>query len=104
MMIFPAELRFNYVRVYQRNGNQNVGWDPAGYPTMEYTNNHIDAYTNPNLTAWGWPILTNSAYIGGLLLRVTRSAGEVGRSVSGEREGDDDFRTKRVRIREDKRS
>ncbi|KAF8339449.1 hypothetical protein F5887DRAFT_844690, partial [Amanita rubescens] len=30
---FPAELRFNNVRVYQINGNQNVGWDPAGYPT-----------------------------------------------------------------------
>ena len=85
-MIFPAELRFDYVRVYQRKGNTNIGCDPAGYPTMEYINNHIDAYTSgcshfslslsavgtdlraridPNLTTWEWPIPTNSAYNGG---------------------------------------
>jgi len=45
-MIFPAELRFDYVRVYQRKGSKNVGCDPAGYPTMKYINNHIDAYTS----------------------------------------------------------
>lgn len=82
-MIFPAELRFDYVRVYQRKGSTNVGCDPAGYPTMEYINNHIDAYTSgcftvslalhknaddcidPKLTTWQWPIPTNSAYNGG---------------------------------------
>ncbi|KAF8339434.1 beta-glucan synthesis-associated [Amanita rubescens] len=64
-MIFPAELRIDYVRVYQRKGSKNVGCDPAGYPTMEYINNHIDAYTNPNMTTWEWPIPTNSAYNGG---------------------------------------
>ncbi|KAF8339430.1 beta-glucan synthesis-associated [Amanita rubescens] len=29
-MIFPAELRIDYVRVYQRKGSKNVGCDPAG--------------------------------------------------------------------------
>ncbi|KAF8339437.1 beta-glucan synthesis-associated [Amanita rubescens] len=64
-MIFPAELRFDYVRVYQRRESTNVGCDPAGYPTMKYIDNHIDAYTNSNLTTWRWPIPTNSAYNGG---------------------------------------
>ena len=41
-MIFPAELRFDYVRVYQRKGSTKIGCDP----TIEYINNHIDAYTS----------------------------------------------------------
>ncbi|KAF8339440.1 beta-glucan synthesis-associated protein-domain-containing protein [Amanita rubescens] len=41
--IFPAELSFDYVRVYQRKGSTNVGCNPAGYPTMKYIDNHIDA-------------------------------------------------------------
>ena len=45
-MIFPAELRFDYVRVYQRKGSTNVGCDPVGYPTMKYIDNHIEAYTS----------------------------------------------------------
>ena len=43
-MIFPAELRFDYVRVYQRKGSKNIGCDPAAYPTADYINAHIDAY------------------------------------------------------------
>ena len=43
-MIFPAELRFDYVRVYQRKGSTNIGCDPKAYPTADYINNHIEAY------------------------------------------------------------
>ncbi|KAK2459278.1 hypothetical protein APHAL10511_008699 [Amanita phalloides] len=64
-MMFPAELRFDYVRVYQRKGQTNIGCNPKNYPTTDYINNHIEAYTNPNMTTWSWPIPKNSAYSGG---------------------------------------
>lgn len=64
-MIFPAELRFDYVRVYQRKGSTNIGCNPKDYPTTDYINNHIEAYTNHNITTWSWPIPKNSAYSGG---------------------------------------
>ncbi|KAF8987327.1 beta-glucan synthesis-associated [Cyathus striatus] len=59
-MIFPAELKFDYVRVYQRKGQSNVGCNPKDYPTMDYINNHLEAYQNPNVTTWSWPKPTNS--------------------------------------------
>ncbi|KAB5596414.1 Beta-glucan synthesis-associated protein SKN1 [Ceratobasidium theobromae] len=49
---FPATMLVDYVRVYQRAGYENVGCDPADYPTADYINNHIVAYTNANLTTW----------------------------------------------------
>lgn len=64
-MIFPAELKFDYVRVYQRKGQTNVGCDPKDYPTATYINNHLEAYQNPNLTSWSWPTPTNSLLAGG---------------------------------------
>jgi hypothetical protein len=45
-MIFPAELKVDYVRVYQRKGHTNVGCDPPDYPTATYIENHIEAYTS----------------------------------------------------------
>ncbi|KAG6825851.1 hypothetical protein H0H92_002186 [Tricholoma furcatifolium] len=42
---FPAEMRFEYVRVYQRTGSSNVGCSPDAFPTEDYINNHMDAYT-----------------------------------------------------------
>jgi len=52
-MTFPAELRFDYVRVWQRKGLQNgVGCNPPNRPTTKYINDHMDAYTNPNYTLW----------------------------------------------------
>jgi len=63
-MTFPAELRFDYVRVWQRKGIQNgVGCDPPNRPTAKYINDHMDAYTNPNYTLWsqtGYPKPQNS--------------------------------------------
>ncbi|GJE91332.1 glycoside hydrolase family 16 protein [Phanerochaete sordida] len=51
-MEFPAVMLVDYVRVYQRKGQTNVGCDPPQYPTAEYIKNHVEAYTNPNLTFW----------------------------------------------------
>ncbi|KAI0036076.1 beta-glucan synthesis-associated [Vararia minispora EC-137] len=51
-MIFPAELRVEYVRLYQRKGQTNLGCDPSSFPTMDYITRHADVYSNPNLTSW----------------------------------------------------
>jgi hypothetical protein len=51
-MTFPTEMLIDYVRIYQRKGHENVGCSPDDYPTAEYINNHLEAYTNPNLTSW----------------------------------------------------
>ncbi|KAH9937930.1 beta-glucan synthesis-associated [Amylocystis lapponica] len=70
---FPAEMRIDYVRVYQRAGQQNINCSPADYPTADYISAHMPAYTNSNLTSWSdaspagagysWP--KNSLYDGG---------------------------------------
>ncbi|KAL0958584.1 hypothetical protein HGRIS_013925 [Hohenbuehelia grisea] len=44
-MIFPAEMLVDYVRVYQRKGHTNIGCDPKDYPTADYINRHINAFT-----------------------------------------------------------
>jgi hypothetical protein len=75
-MEFPAVMLVDYVRVYQRSGQINIGCDPSDYPTAEYINTHLDSYTStavscidymimlifslftdPNLTTWNstWP-------------------------------------------------
>ncbi|KAG8997689.1 hypothetical protein FRB90_012440 [Tulasnella sp. 427] len=51
-LTLPAHLRFDYVRVYQRKGQTSVGCDPDDHPTAKYINDHIEAYTNANLTFW----------------------------------------------------
>ncbi|KAF9647162.1 glycoside hydrolase family 16 protein [Thelephora ganbajun] len=51
-LTFPTVMSVDYVRVYQRPDNINVGCDPDSFPTQKYINEHIDAYTNPNLTTW----------------------------------------------------
>lgn len=53
-MEFPAEMLVDYVRVYQRKGQTNIGCDPKGFPTSDYINRHYDSYTNPNLTMWNY--------------------------------------------------
>lgn len=35
-MVFPSELKIDYVRVYQRKGQKNIGCDPRDYPTSKY--------------------------------------------------------------------
>ncbi|KAG8972454.1 hypothetical protein FRC05_010047 [Tulasnella sp. 425] len=64
---FPARMYVDYVRVYQRKGHENIGCDPKDYPTADYINRHINAYTNPNLTIWsqaGYTFPRNSKYDG----------------------------------------
>ncbi|CCO34499.1 Beta-glucan synthesis-associated protein KRE6 AltName: Full=Killer toxin-resistance protein 6 [Rhizoctonia solani AG-1 IB] len=51
-LVFPAYMLVDYVRVYQPSGKWNIGCDPKDYPTADYINTYIEAYTNPNLTTW----------------------------------------------------
>ncbi|PFH51289.1 glycoside hydrolase family 16 protein [Amanita thiersii Skay4041] len=63
-LTFPNHLRVDYVRVYQPPHAINIGCNPHDYPTADYIKNHIEAYTNPNLTTWrndyGQPFPKNS--------------------------------------------
>jgi beta-glucan synthesis-associated protein KRE6 len=45
-MEFPAEMLVDYVRVYQRKEQTNIGCDPPGYPTADYINRHPDTYNS----------------------------------------------------------
>ncbi|KAH7887543.1 glycoside hydrolase family 16 protein [Phlebopus sp. FC_14] len=49
---FPCHLRVDYIRVYQPSNARNIGCDPKDYPTADYINTYLEAYTNPNLTTW----------------------------------------------------
>ncbi|KAJ7741112.1 beta-glucan synthesis-associated [Mycena metata] len=64
-LVFPAEMLIDYVRVYQRDGETNIGCNPPDYPTSDYINNHLEAYSNPNITQWQWDKPKNSLYSGG---------------------------------------
>ncbi|KAJ8606859.1 hypothetical protein MRB53_040669 [Persea americana] len=50
---WPAIMQVDYVRVYQRSDQINVGCDPPDFPTADFINRHYEAYTNPNMTIWG---------------------------------------------------
>ncbi|PQE29101.1 glycoside hydrolase family 16 protein [Rutstroemia sp. NJR-2017a BBW] len=57
---FPTTMYVDYVRIYQREGQEMLTCDPPGYPTTQYIKDHPTAYMNPNLTAWNetgydWP-------------------------------------------------
>ncbi|KIM38469.1 glycoside hydrolase family 16 protein [Hebeloma cylindrosporum] len=64
-MMFPAEMKVDYVRVYQRKGQTNTGCNPKEYPTTKYINDHLAAYTDVNMTVWQWEKPKNSLYSGG---------------------------------------
>ncbi|PLW33067.1 hypothetical protein PCANC_22998 [Puccinia coronata f. sp. avenae] len=49
---FPAKMYVDYVRIYQREGHNNIGCSPKDRPTEDYINRHLGAYTNPNFTTW----------------------------------------------------
>ena len=64
-MTFPAEYKVDYIRVYQRKGQTNTGCNPKNYPTADYINNHMEAYTSvylfssllfPPGLVWNWLI------------------------------------------------
>ncbi|KAK7022190.1 glycoside hydrolase family 16 protein [Favolaschia claudopus] len=67
-MVFPAEMFIDYVRVYQLpDVKDGLTCDPPTHPTADYINQHISAYTNPNLTTWaeaGYTFPRNSLYDG----------------------------------------
>ncbi|QRV77885.1 glycoside hydrolase family 16 protein [Ceratobasidium sp. AG-Ba] len=51
-LVFPAYMLVDYIRVYQPAHKRNIGCDPPDFPTADYINTYIEAYTNPNLTTW----------------------------------------------------
>ncbi|CAE6456846.1 unnamed protein product [Rhizoctonia solani] len=51
-LVFPAYMLVDYIRVYQPANQRNIGCDPPDFPTADYINTYIEAYTNPNLTTW----------------------------------------------------
>ncbi|KAL5534071.1 hypothetical protein ACEPAG_532 [Sanghuangporus baumii] len=51
-LTFPTTMKIDYIRVYQRSDQKNIGCDPPDFPTQAYINQYIEAYTNPNLTTW----------------------------------------------------
>lgn len=53
LLTWPNTMSVDWVRVYQRPGEENVGCDPPDFPTAEYIERHAEAYNNANLTLWG---------------------------------------------------
>ncbi|SCU83156.1 LAFA_0D02058g1_1 [Lachancea sp. 'fantastica'] len=51
-IFFPVTMSIDYVRVYQPSDAINVNCSPDDYPTYEYIQKHLNAYTNSNLTQW----------------------------------------------------
>jgi beta-glucanase (GH16 family) len=49
---FPVTMSVDWIRVYQRADSINYTCDPPDFPTQDYINTYIEAYTNPNLTTW----------------------------------------------------
>lgn len=50
--LMPATMRIDYIRIYQDEDNQLMTCDPPGYETTDYIAEHMDVYTNPNMTLW----------------------------------------------------
>ncbi|KAF8969431.1 glycoside hydrolase family 16 protein [Flammula alnicola] len=51
-LVFPNHMRVDYIRVYQDVQHIKVGCNPKDFPTEDYINQYIEAYTDPNLTTW----------------------------------------------------
>jgi len=49
-LVFPTVMRVDYVRWYQKEGEEMVTCDPPGYETTQYIADHPEAYQNPNYT------------------------------------------------------
>ncbi|KAF9260352.1 beta-glucan synthesis-associated [Marasmius fiardii PR-910] len=49
---FPAHMYVDYIRVYQHPDRINIGCDPKAFPTKDYIEKHIEAFTNANFTTW----------------------------------------------------
>lgn len=51
-LVFPSTMSVDYVRLYQPEGQVNLGCDPEGYPTQEYIQKHLNIYENVNFTLY----------------------------------------------------
>lgn len=51
-LTWPSKMSIDYVRIYQPADQISITCDPEGYPTYDYIQDHLNAYTNPNLTTW----------------------------------------------------
>ncbi|KAI5948978.1 hypothetical protein KGF57_005041 [Candida theae] len=51
-VVFPSQFHIDYVRIYQPEDQINVGCDPDDYPTYDYIQEHLNLYTNPNITSF----------------------------------------------------
>ncbi|CCF52658.1 hypothetical protein NDA11_001165 [Ustilago hordei] len=50
---FPASMRIDYVRVYQKDGEKDrISCDPEDHPTAAYIEKHRDVYENVNYTVF----------------------------------------------------
>ncbi|KAI7654136.1 beta-glucan synthesis-associated [Hortaea werneckii] len=59
-LYWPTDMYIDYVRWYQKEGEEMVTCDPPGYETTEYIRDHPAAYSNANYTHWedagySWP-------------------------------------------------
>ncbi|KIS70932.1 putative glucan synthase subunit protein [Mycosarcoma maydis] len=52
---WPAKMLVDYVRVWQVEGEENIGCDPENAPTAAYIEAHKEVYYNANLTTWTEP-------------------------------------------------
>lgn len=48
----PATMSVDWIRVYQPPDARNIGCDPPDFPTANYIDTYLGAYTNPNFTTW----------------------------------------------------
>jgi beta-glucan synthesis-associated protein KRE6 len=44
---FPVVMRVDYVRIYQRKDQINIGCDPKAFPTMSYINQSVEPFFSP---------------------------------------------------------
>lgn len=61
-LFFPVTMSIDYVRIYQPSDAISVTCDPDDYPTYDYIQNHLNVYTNPNITTWSggnWTVPKN---------------------------------------------
>ncbi|PVH82698.1 glycoside hydrolase family 16 protein [Cadophora sp. DSE1049] len=49
---FPTTMHVDYVRIYQKPGQNSVSCDPEGYPTTDYISKHPEAYQDADKTLW----------------------------------------------------
>jgi beta-glucanase (GH16 family) len=78
---FPAIMRVDYVRIYQKEGEESVTCDPPGYETTEYIKDHPEAYNNPNYTVSKGRFLINKQHTDSRTCRLGRTQDMIGRGT-----------------------